>query len=67
MILDNSEGIVSLMAQGGPASAAAQPMMDPESTSVTDASGAGALFWIFCLLAGLGLGVLAYIILLQVS
>jgi len=63
MMLDNSEGIVSI-AQGA---AAPAPMMDPESTSITEAGGAGALFWIFCLLAGLGLGVLAYVILLQVS
>jgi serine/threonine-protein kinase len=67
MILDNSEGIVSFAAGGGPAAAVPQPMMDPESTSVTDAGGAGVLFWIFCLLAGLGLGVLAYVILLQLS
>jgi serine/threonine-protein kinase len=66
MILDNSEGIVSLAQQGGKPGVPA-PAMDPESTSVTDAGGAGPLFWALCLLGGLGLGVLAYVILLAAS
>ncbi len=66
MILDNSEGIVSIAQQAAHAGATPQPMIDSETTSITE-GGAGVGFWILCLVTGLGLGVLAYVILLQLS
>lgn len=72
MILDSSEGVVSFAASGGSAAPAAVPAGAAqdlsESTSVTDTGGgASAVFWIVCLLTGLGVGVLAYIVVLQLG
>jgi len=38
-----------------------------DSTSITEVGGASALFWIICLLTGLGIGVLAYLAVLKLG
>jgi hypothetical protein len=75
VLLPDSEGVVSIADQGGsvPASApAAAPAATPnevgDTTSATEAPpGATPLFWIICLLTGLGVGVLAYLVVLKLG
>ncbi len=78
MMLESSEGVVSFAARGesaavpSPQTAAptgpAAPSMDKtDSTSMTDVGGASALFWIICLVTGLGIGVLAYLAVLKLG
>jgi hypothetical protein len=71
MMLQNTEGIVSVAARGagaipatgpggpGPGVAAVPP---PISSLVPDTSGATGAFWAICLILGAGVGALAYVI-----
>lgn len=63
MMLQNSEGIVSFAQSGGsaPVSIAA------DETGAIDTSGAGAMFWVVCLMMGVAVGVGAYVLVLQLS
>ncbi len=70
MMLESSEGVVSFAARGDSAAAPqpAAPIADQtDSTSITEVGGASALFWIICLLTGLGIGVLAYLAVLKLG
>jgi serine/threonine-protein kinase len=63
MMLQPSEGVVSVARTGGPLAAAA-----PQGAMMTSAmvqSGASTLFWIVSLMTGVAVGVLAYIIVCQ--
>jgi hypothetical protein len=55
MMLQDSEGIVSVAQRGG----AAVPLVGAE------ASGASATFWVLSILVGVAVGALAYIVVLQ--
>ena len=65
MMLSDSEGIVSFGEHGGSANPA--PPTTGESTNITRVDGATPLFWIICLAVGLGVGVLAYLAVLQLG
>jgi len=65
MMLQGSEGVVSFANSGGLAPAAPPPAA--ESTNITRVEGATPLFWIICLVVGLGVGVLAYLAVLQLG
>ncbi|HUH02385.1 MAG TPA: serine/threonine-protein kinase [Kofleriaceae bacterium] len=76
MMLDPSEGVVSFAAKGGSApvatpshglTPAAIAHEHTDQTSLADLRGATPLFWIICLLTGLGVGVLAYIAVLELG
>ncbi len=78
MLLPDSEGLVSIADQGasGPTAAPnSAPIAAPAAVyDVGDTSaateiptGATPLFWVICLLTGLGVGVLAYIVVLQLG
>jgi len=59
VMLQPSEGVVSVARAGGPLAAAGGPM-----TSAI-AQGASTLFWIVCLTTGVAVGVIAYLIVCQ--
>jgi len=79
VLLPDSEGVVSMAAPSASAPAAAArsaPISSPvpvqqqvgDSTSSTEVpTGATPLFWAICLLTGLGVGVLAYLVVLQLG
>jgi serine/threonine-protein kinase len=58
VLLQPSDGVVSVARQGGALQAAGGAKV---------VEGASALFWIICLVMGIGVGVLAYVIVLQTS
>lgn len=64
VLLQPTDGIVSVAAAGGPVSAQPQAGGAPQ---VEASQGASTLFWIISLLVGIGLGALAYVIVLQTS
>jgi serine/threonine-protein kinase len=64
VLLPNSEGLVSMGAGRSPARAAR--VSGPAVVSATEAT-ASILFWIFCLMAGLAVGVGAYWLVLQLG
>ena len=57
VLLQPSEGVVSVARTGGAVQAAGGAM----------SQGASTLFWIVCLATGIAVGVIAYVIVLQVS
>jgi hypothetical protein len=59
VLLQPSDGVVSVARQGG---GSLQPVGGPKVVQ-----GASALFWIICLIMGIGVGVLAYVIVLQTA
>lgn len=65
MMLANSEGVVSFAERGDAAQMAVSPAA--ESTNITRVSGATPLFWVICLVVGLGVGVLAYLAVLHLG
>lgn len=65
VLLQPTDGIVSVAAAGGPVSA--QPQAGGAPAQVQASEGASTLFWIISLLVGIGLGALAYVIVLQTS
>jgi hypothetical protein len=56
VLLQPSEGVVSVARTGHPVQAATGPVVE----------GASTLYWIVCLFTGLAVGVLAYVVYLQV-
>ena len=60
VMLQPSEGVVSVARAGGPLSAAGA---GPMTSAVVQ--GASTLFWIVCLIAGVAVGVIAYLIVCQ--
>jgi serine/threonine-protein kinase len=56
MLLQPSEGVVSMARTGGPMRPATGPIVE----------GASTLYWIVCLFTGIAVGVLAYVVYLQV-
>ncbi|MBP9084792.1 MAG: serine/threonine protein kinase [Kofleriaceae bacterium] len=71
MLLQPSEGIVSVARAGGPIAVAQPPGMfgaTPAATmrpTATPTGGASMVFWVICLLCGIGLGALAFAIMRQ--
>ncbi len=71
MLLQPSDGIISVAKAGGPIAVAQPPSMfgtAPVATarpSATPGSGASTGFWVICLLCGIGLGALAFAIMRQ--
>ena len=59
-MLQPSEGVVSVARSSGPIGAAAPGMAMPAQ------QGASTLYWIVCLVTGIAVGVLGYIIVLHV-
>jgi len=70
MLLDGSEGVVSFAKHGTSVPAAAVPAPEEpteNSTAPAPDGGATPLFWVICLLTGLGVGVLAYVAVLSLG
>jgi hypothetical protein len=67
ILLQPTDGIVSVAAAGGPVSAQAQPGGGAMAVAgqPQGAQGASTLFWIISLMIGIGVGALAYVIVLQ--
>jgi serine/threonine-protein kinase len=65
IMLQDSEGLIS-MAEDASVEAIPQASVG-DLTGVTAKGGASGLFWAVCLITGVGVGVLAYVIVLQLS
>jgi hypothetical protein len=64
MMLNDTEGILSLAGKSAPA----VEMPDPaDQTGLTRAPGVTTTFWVVCLLTGLTIGVLAYLAVLKLG
>jgi hypothetical protein len=59
MLLQNSEGVVSFAQQGK------QPVV-AKGGAGAQSEGSSALFWIMCIVFGVGIGVVAYLIVSRV-
>jgi hypothetical protein len=60
-MLQPSEGVVSIAATGHPVGAAG----GPAPAAKAGGGGASTLFWIICLMSGIAVGALAYVVVLQ--
>ena len=67
MLLDATEGILSLEGAQAPVVDSTPSLGVGDQTSVTNAGGASALFWLICLGTGLGVGILAYVLVLKLG
>jgi hypothetical protein len=67
ILLQPSDGIVSVAKAGGPIAVAQPPQMFGQAPIARpgQSSGASMGFWIVCLLCGVGLGALAFVIMRQ--
>jgi hypothetical protein len=66
VLLQPTDGVVSVARAGGPVGAA-PPAMQMQMPGGQVAQGASTLFWIVSLFTGVAIGVLAYVIVLQMS
>ncbi len=64
VLLQPTDGIISVAAAGGPVGAQ-QPIAGPSGSSGQVAQGASTAFWIVSLVIGVAVGALAYVIVLQ--
>lgn len=72
MMLESSEGVVSFAQQGRVATPSSTPAIASPSAETAIAGddaggGSSALFWIVCIVAGVGIGIVAYLIVARVA
>ena len=65
MMLNSSEGVVSFAQTGGSATPVSTPPIG--EMPLVPSGGSSALFWIICIVCGVAIGIVAYLIVAKVS